>query len=68
MADFRMCSGLSGSPLHETIPGFHDARERFERFKKAVEEDVCGGGGFSPGGKFQFVLDRKKLWTAFRIC
>ena len=39
----RFQSMLADSPaktLHETIPGFHDTRERFETFKKAVEEDV----------------------------
>lgn len=39
----RLQSMLADYPaktLHETIPGFHDTRERFETFKKAVEEDV----------------------------
>ena len=28
--------------LHETIPHFHDTPVRYETFKRAVEEDVCG--------------------------
>lgn len=28
--------------LHETIPDFHHTAKRFEVFKKAVEQDVCG--------------------------
>ena len=28
--------------LHETIPHFHDTPARYENFKRAVQEDVCG--------------------------
>ena len=28
--------------LHETIPGFHNTRQRYENFKKAVREDRAG--------------------------
>ena len=35
-----MLADYPAKTLHETIPGFHDTRERFETFKKAVEEDV----------------------------
>jgi hypothetical protein len=35
-----MLANYPAKTLHETIPGFHDTRERFETFKKAVEEDV----------------------------
>ncbi len=32
---------FDGTPLHETIPGFHDTRRRFERLESAVREDQC---------------------------
>lgn len=28
--------------LHETIPGFHDTKARYEVFQQAVKQDVCG--------------------------
>ena len=28
--------------LHETIPQFHDTRDRYKKFEKAVEANVCG--------------------------
>ena len=32
--------------LHETIVGFHDTKARFEVFKKAVADDVCGRAAY----------------------
>lgn len=34
-------SDLPGGQLHETIPGFHDTRSRFDDFQKAIEADVA---------------------------
>ncbi len=41
----NFCYLLSDYPartLHETIPGFHDTKARYEVFQRAVEADVCG--------------------------
>lgn len=38
----RLLSDYPAETLHETIKGFHDTKARFETFKKAVREDVCG--------------------------
>lgn len=44
--------------LHETIPHFHDTPVRFETFKKAVEEDICGRKEFVEK-EIAFVMDRE---------
>ena len=46
--------------LHETIVDFHNTVDRFAKFKKAVEEDVCGRAK-DVQKEIQFVLDREKL-------
>ena len=38
----RMLADYPATTLHETIKGFHDTKARFEVFKKAVADDVCG--------------------------
>ncbi len=38
----HLLADLSGERLHETIPGFHHTRRRFEAFQKAVREDPAG--------------------------
>lgn len=38
----RALVDLPGPRLHETIPGFHDTRGRFEAFKRAVVADRLG--------------------------
>ena len=62
-----MLADYPAKTLHETIPGFHDTRERFETFKKAVEEDVCSRVDLVRE-EIQFVLDREEIVDAFRIC
>jgi Ser/Thr protein kinase RdoA (MazF antagonist) len=37
----RMLTDLPGSPLHETIIGFHNTPRRFERFQEVVKTDVA---------------------------
>ena len=59
-----MLADYPAKTLHETIPGFHDTRERFETFKKAVEEDVQQSG-FGPE-EIQFVLDREEIVDCFQ--
>lgn len=38
----QMLSDYPAETLHETIPGFHDTKARYEVFMKAVRDDVCG--------------------------
>ena len=41
--EFQMLlSDYDAAKLHETIPGFHDTRKRFEILWKEVEADPCG--------------------------
>lgn len=35
----KMLEGLPGGRLHETIPGFHDTRRRFEALQAAIRSD-----------------------------
>jgi aminoglycoside phosphotransferase (APT) family kinase protein len=49
LADCRACArafgeflSYDGTPLHETLPGFHDTRRRFARLDDAVRLDRCG--------------------------
>lgn len=37
-----MLADLSGEPLHETIPDFHDIRKRLETFHRVIEKDPAG--------------------------
>ena len=37
-----LASGLQGPRLHETIPGFHNTRSRFDRLMRAGEADAKG--------------------------
>ncbi|EOS21904.1 hypothetical protein C806_04045 [Lachnospiraceae bacterium 3-1] len=38
----QLLADYPAKTLHETIPGFHDTKARYEVFLQAVEEDVCG--------------------------
>lgn len=38
----QLLADYPAETLHETIPGFHDTKARYEVFLKAVEEDVLG--------------------------
>lgn len=44
--------------LTETIPDFHNTPKRFEAFRRAAEEDVCGRAA-SVGSEITFVMDRR---------
>lgn len=58
-----MLADYPAKTLHETIPGFHDTRERFETFKKAVEEDVCSRVDLVRARtQFKLVSDMEHKW------
>ncbi len=38
----QLLSDYPADTLHETIPGFHDTKARYEIFQNAVRQDVCG--------------------------
>lgn len=62
---FQRClADYPANTLHETISGFHDTKARFEVFKKAVEEDVCGRAA-SVKPEIDFVLARKDVADFF---
>lgn len=60
----RMLADYPAETLHETIEGFHDTKARFEAFRKAVEEDVCGRAA-SVQPEIQFVLEREDVADFF---
>lgn len=53
-----MLSDYPIEKLYDTIEKFHDTRNRFANFKKAVEEDVKGRAK-EVSEEIQFVLDRE---------
>lgn len=56
----RLLAEYPAETLHETIPNFHNTVDRLEKFKKAVEKDVCGRA-VSVEKEIQFVMDRTDL-------
>ena len=48
-----MLADFPAEQLHETIPGFHDTRARFDRFCQVVEEDKMGASEMEE--EIQFV-------------
>ena len=62
-----LLAGYPADKLWETIPDFHNTPKRFETFKKAVEEDVCGRAA-NVQEEIAFVMDRaEKMGTAQRM-
>ena len=53
----RLLSDFPADTLFETIPDFHNTVDRLEKFKKAVDEDVCDRKK-EVTAEIQFVLDR----------
>ena len=53
----RLLADYPAAELVETIPGFHDTPKRFETFKQAVAEDICGRAG-RVQEEIRFVMDR----------
>ena len=60
----RLLADYPAETLHETIEGFHDTKARFQVFKKAVEDDVCGRAA-SVQKEIQFVLEHEHLANVF---
>lgn len=60
----RLLADYPAETLHETIKGFHDTKARFEVFKKAVAEDVCGRAA-SVKDEIDFVLAREDVANFF---
>lgn len=55
-----LLSDYPAETLHETIPGFHDTRARFDVFQRAVEEDVCGRAK-ETAAEIRFYQERKDI-------
>lgn len=55
-----LLSDYPAKTLHETIPGFHDTRARYEAFVRAVEADVCGRAE-SVREEISFFRERKDI-------
>ena len=56
----RLLADYPADTLHETIKGFHDTRARFEVFKQAVAQDVCGRAA-SVDREIEFVLAHEEI-------
>jgi hypothetical protein len=56
----RQLVDLPGARLHETIPGFHDTRSRFEALRRAAVSDPCGRAA-EVGGELDFAFSREAL-------
>ena len=60
----RMLADFPAESLHETIKGFHDTKARFEVFKQAIADDVCGRAA-SVQKEIDFYLDHEDLANVF---
>lgn len=60
----RLLADYPAETLHETIKGFHDTKARFEVFKKAVADDVCGRVA-SVEDEINFFLEREEVANVF---
>lgn len=60
----RLLADYPAETLHETIKGFHDTKARFEVFKKAVADDICGRAA-SVQDEIQFVLEHEDVANIF---
>lgn len=56
----RLLADYPAKTLHETIPDFHNTVQRFENFKRAVEEDILGRAK-EVQEEIQFVMDRENF-------
>ena len=59
-----MLSDYPAETLHETIEKFHDTRNRFANFKKALEADIMGRAA-EVQDEIKFVLDREADASVF---
>jgi len=60
----RLLADYPAHTLHETIPGFHDTKARFLKFKEVVERDVCGRVALVQP-EIDFVLERQEVAEIF---
>ena len=60
----RLLADYPAESLHETIKGFHDTKARFEVFKQAVVDDVCGRAA-SVKEEIDFYLEREDVANVF---
>ena len=60
----KLLADYPAETLHETIVGFHDTKARFEVFKKAIAEDVCGRVA-SVRAEIDFYLEREDVANVF---
>ncbi len=60
----KLLADYPAETLHETIKGFHDTKARFEVFKKAVADDVCGRAA-SVQDEINFVLNHEDVANVF---
>ncbi len=60
----RLLADYPAETLHETIKGFHDTKARFEVFKKAVADDICGRAA-SVQKEIDFVLSHEDVANVF---
>lgn len=60
----KLLAEYPAETLHETIVGFHDTRARFQVFKQAVKEDICGRAA-SVQSEIDFVLNHEELANVF---
>ncbi len=60
----KLLADYPADTLHETIVGFHDTKARFEVFKKAVAEDICGRAS-SVQAEIDFYLEREDVANVF---
>lgn len=61
----RMLADYPAHTLHETIANFHNTEDRLQKFKRAVEQDVCGRAA-GVQKEIRFVLEREEL--ARQLC
>ncbi len=60
----RQLADYPAATLHETIPGFHDTKARFEVFKEVVAKDACSRAA-SVKKEIDFVLEREDITGVF---
>lgn len=57
----RLLNDFPVEKLYETIPDFHNTPDRYNKFLKAVEQDVCGRAS-GVAEEIAFVNDRKEFY------
>ena len=60
----RLLADYPAETLHETIQGFHDTKARFEVFKRAIADDVCGRAA-SVKEEIDFYLSQEDTANVF---